>query len=123
VKPFGLEELAARIRALLRRSKTTRAPELALADLTLDPATHEVRRAGKRVSLSPKEYRLLRSLMQSGGAVVSRSELLSGAWGTRARASNEALSVHMRYLRRAVDLPSKRRLIHTVRGVGYRVAA
>lgn len=120
-KPFGIEELFARIRAVLRRRKTTDALTLKLGDLTLDPKKHEVTRGGKIIALTPKEYRLLEILMKSTGTALTRKELITAAWGPNFKESQNDLNVHMRYLRRKVDASPLKPLIHTVRGVGYTV--
>jgi DNA-binding response OmpR family regulator len=118
-KPFGIEELLARIRALSRRRKTTDSLILKVADLVLDPKRHEVTRAGKTVALTPKEYRLIELLMRNHGRALTRQELINAAWGPHFKETNNDLNVHMRYLRRKVDHSPLKPLIHTVRGVGY----
>jgi DNA-binding response OmpR family regulator len=118
-KPFGIEELFARIRALLRRRKTTDSLILKVSDLVLDPKRHEVTRAGKNVRLTPKEYRLIELLMRNHGRALTRQELINAAWGPHFKETNNDLNVHMRYLRRKVDHSPLKPLIHTGRGVGY----
>lgn len=118
-KPFGIEELFARIRAVMRRRKTTDSLILKISDLVLDPKKHEVSRAGKTVQLTPKEYRLIEILLRHAGEALSRQQLINAAWGPNFKETNNDLNVHMRYLRRKIDLPSLKPLIHTVRGVGY----
>jgi DNA-binding response OmpR family regulator len=120
-KPFGIEELLARIRAVLRRRKTTDALNLKIADLILDPKKHEVTRDGKLVSLTPKEYRLLETLLRNTGSALTRKELITAAWGPTFKESQNDLNVHMRYLRRKIDAEPWKPLIHTVRGVGYTI--
>lgn len=118
-KPFGIEELFARIRALMRRRKTSDSLILKVADLVLDPKKHEVTRGGKTVQLTPKEYRLIELLMRNHGRAMTRQELINAAWGPHFKETNNDLNVHMRYLRRKVDSSPHKPLVHTVRGVGY----
>lgn len=121
VKPFGIEELLARVRAVLRRKKTTELPILKVADLVIDKNRHEALRAGKTLSLTPKEYRLLDTMMRHAGQALNRRQLLDEAWGPDFRESNHELNVHIRYLRRKVDSAGRKPLIRTIRGVGYGV--
>jgi DNA-binding response OmpR family regulator len=119
VKPFGITELSARIRAVLRRKKNVESPILKIGDLVIDNNRHEVMRAGKQLMLTPKEYRLLETLAKNTGHALSRRQLLDEAWGPGFKEENHELNVHMRYLRRKVDPSGQKPLIHTVRGVGY----
>ena len=118
-KPFELDELAARVRAVLRRSRPA-APEpvLSFTDLTLDQDTYEVRRGGRLIELSPTEFRLLRYFMLNPGRVLTRAELLSHVWGYDFGGSSTVVSTYVTYLRRklASDGPG---LIHTQRAVGF----
>ena len=123
VKPFGINELFARIRAVLRRKKTVESPVLKIADLIVDKTRHQVSRAGKMLLLTPKEYRLLDTLIRNSGHALNRRQLLDEAWGPDFKEANYELNVHMRYLRRKVDTAGVKPLIHTVRGVGYRLNA
>ena len=118
-KPFGLDELCARIRAVLRRRKTTESLTLKVADLVMDTKKHEVTRAGKVIALTPKEYRLLDMLLRHNGEALTRRQLIDVAWNHDFKETNNDLNVHMRYLRSKIDTKGKRPLIHTVRGVGY----
>jgi DNA-binding response OmpR family regulator len=118
-KPFGIEELLARVRAVLRRRKTTDSIVLKINDLILDTKKHEVTRAGKIITLTPKEYKLLFTLLRSSGEAFTRRQLLDVAWNPDFNETNHELNVHMRYLRRKIDTKSLKPLIHTVRGVGY----
>jgi DNA-binding response OmpR family regulator len=118
-KPFGLEELFARIRTVLRRRKTTDSLILKTADLIIDIKKHEVTRASQVIALTPKEYRLLHTLLRQNGEAITRNELINAAWGPDFKEANYDLNVHMRYLRRKIDEPFAKPLIHTVRGVGY----
>jgi DNA-binding response OmpR family regulator len=118
-KPFGFAELLARIHALLRRSDLTRPTVLTVADLTLDPLSHEVTRAGRAVDLTPKEYSILEVLMRHAGEVVTRSRLAEGVWETELDALANLLDVHVANLRRKIEGASASPLIRTVRGRGY----
>jgi DNA-binding response OmpR family regulator len=118
-KPFGIEELLARIRAVLRRRKTTDSLVFKINDLVLDTKKHEVTRAGKTIVLTPKEYKLLFALLRSSGEALTRRDLLDAAWNPGFTETNHELNVHMRYLRRKIDEKGLKTLIHTVRGVGY----
>jgi len=120
-KPFEMDELLARIRAILRRRKTTDSLVLKVGDLVMDTKSHEVTRGGKRLALTPKEYRLLDTLMRHKGEVLSRQLLLSSAWGPDFKETNFQLNVHMKYLRNKVDKDLGKPLINTVRGVGYAI--
>ncbi len=121
MKPFGLPELFARIRAVLRRRKTVDAPILRVADLSIDTKKHEVIRAGKIILLTLKEYRLLNTLVLHTGEAVTRKQLTDDAWGPLFEETNHELNVHMRYLRTKIDSGGQKPLIHTIRGVGYTV--
>jgi len=118
-KPFGLDELAARVRTVLRRTRPEPAePFLSFADLTLDQDTYEVRRGGRLVELSPTEFRLLRYFMLNPGRVLTRARLLDHVWDYDFGGSSTVVSTYVTYLRRklAGDGPD---LIHTQRAVGY----
>jgi two-component system OmpR family response regulator len=118
-KPFGLEELAARVHTVLRRTRPASAePVLSFADLTLDQDTYEVRRGGHLVELSPTEFRLLRYFMLNPGRVLTRAQLLDHVWDYDFGGSSAVVSTYVTYLRRklAGDGPD---LIHTQRAVGY----
>ncbi|MBX7265401.1 response regulator transcription factor [Micromonospora sp. Llam7] len=119
-KPFSLEELTARIRAVLRRTSTgEQAPaRLTFADLELDEETHEVYRAGQRVQLSPTEFKLLRYLMLNANRVLSKAQILDHVWNYDFRGDDNIVESYISYLRRKVDT-AEPRLIHTLRGVGY----
>ena len=118
-KPFSLEELLGRIRAVLKRTRPD-APgsRLCVADLELDEDAHEVRRAGALVALTPTEYRLLRFLMVNAGRVVSKDQILDQVWEHDPAREDNVLEPCLSYLRRKVD-QAQPRLIHTVRGFGY----
>lgn len=123
-KPFALEELLARVRALLRRVRSTsEGPDadesLTFADLTLDPATRTVRRGERGISLTRTEFELLWVLMQRPRRVLSRELILDEVWGYDFPTSANSLEVYVGYLRRKTEADGEPRLIHTVRGVGY----
>ncbi|WP_028849873.1 response regulator transcription factor [Thermocrispum municipale] len=123
-KPFALEELLARLRALLRRSSTEpvgdgQSQVLSFADLTLDPATREVTRGERTISLTRTEFALLELLMTYPKHVLTRSRILEEVWGYDFPTSGNALEVYIGYLRRKTEAGGEPRLIHTVRGVGY----
>jgi two-component system OmpR family response regulator len=117
-KPFSLEELTARIRAVLRRTAGVQSPRLTFADLELDEESHEVYRAGRRVSLSPTEFKLLRYLMLNANRVLSKAQILDHVWNYDFRGDDNIVESYISYLRRKVDTVEPR-LIHTLRGVGY----
>ncbi|MEV6430913.1 response regulator transcription factor [Nocardia sp. NPDC051463] len=121
-KPFALEELLARLRALLRR-RTTDAGEMSetmtFADLSLDPVTREVSRVERAISLTRTEFSLLEMLMANPRRVLTRSRILEEVWGYDFPTSGNALEVYIGYLRRKTEAEGESRLIHTVRGVGY----
>ena len=121
-KPFEFEELLARIRALLRRSDISRPLVLALADLSLDPVSHQVTRAGAPLVLTPKEYAILLILLRQAGEVVSRARLAEQIWQADLIGIDNLIDVHVRNLRGKVDAPGLLPLIHTVRGRGFRLA-
>jgi len=120
-KPFDFAELAARVRALLRRPEHARSPQLRVGDLELDPAAHTVQRAGVTVPLTAREFSLLHYLMDRAGEVVSRTDLLDAVWDTNYDGLSNTVDVHVANLRRKLDMPGRPALIETVRGVGYRV--
>jgi two-component system OmpR family response regulator len=121
-KPFAFKELLARLRALARRGREVQVGPLRVADLTLDEATHEVRRGERRVELSPLEFRLLHCLMRHPGQVLSRNTLLDQVWSYDYAGGSNVVDVYVRYLRRKIEQPGETRLLHTVRGVGYKLA-
>jgi len=119
VKPFAFDELLARVRALLRRRGGDRLAVLAAADLTLDPATREVRRGGKKIDLTPKEYALLEYLLRNKGRVLNRALIAQHVWDYDFDTATNVIDVYINYLRKKVDAEFAPRLIHTVRGAGY----
>jgi DNA-binding response OmpR family regulator len=123
VKPFAFPELLARVRAVLRRTAARRSTTLRLDDLTLDPLTRRVTRAGVPIKLTTREFSLLQFLLQHPGEVQSRARIVESAWEQAFDACTNLVDVYIRYLRSKVDEPHGKRLIHTVRGVGYVVRA
>jgi two-component system response regulator MprA len=119
VKPFALRELQARLRALLRRTETTRAGVLRFADLELDPVAREVRRRERPVELSRTEFNLLELFLEHPRQVLTRTQIFERVWGYDFGATSNALGVYMGYLRRKTEAGGEPRLLHTVRGVGY----
>lgn len=121
-KPFALEELLARLRALLRRTgpeESTESATMTFGDLTLDQATREVHRGKRSISLTRTEFVLLEMLMANPRRVLTRSRILEEVWGFDFPTSGNALEVYVGYLRRKTEAEGEPRLIHTVRGVGY----
>jgi two-component system OmpR family response regulator len=121
-KPFSLDEVLARIRAVLRRStgpqRAVEAPRLTFADIELDEESHEVIKAGHVVSLSPTEFKLLRYLMANAGRVLSKAQILDHVWNYDFNGEANVVESYISYLRRKVDT-TEPRLLHTIRGVGY----
>jgi two-component system response regulator MprA len=118
VKPFALRELLARLRALLRRLEPD-GPTLAFADLKLDRSAHEVRRGSRLIELSRTEFTLLELFLEHPRQVLTRATLFERVWGYDFGATSNALGVYIGYLRRKTEAGGERRLLHTVRGVGY----
>ena len=121
VKPFDFGELVARVRALLRRGAPERPAIVVAGDLAVDPASRSVTRAGRRVQLSAREFAVLELLARRAGQVVSRTDLLDHVWDRNYQGSTNIVDVYVGYLRRKLENPFGRPLIHTVRGAGYRV--
>jgi two-component system OmpR family response regulator len=122
VKPFDFGELLARLRALSRRSGTDRGPTLDVDGLTLDPATRRVQRDGIDIPLSTKEFQLLEVFMHHPGEVLSRLDLLDGAWDSGYENRSNVVDVYVRYLREKIDRPFGKSTLETVRGAGYRLS-
>ncbi len=118
-KPFAFEELLARVEALARRPRALASPVLRVADLELDQATREVTRSGERIDLTPKEYAVLEYLMRHAGRVMSRTLITEYAWGYHFDPGTNIVDVVITHLRKKVDARHARKLIQTVRGVGY----
>jgi two-component system response regulator MprA len=119
VKPFALEELLARLRALLRRSGSAGDGALAYSDLTLDPATREVRRGDRDLELTKTEVTLLELLLRHPRQVLTRSQIFESVWGYDFGPRSNSLEVYIGYLRRKTEDGGEPRLIQTVRGIGY----
>ncbi len=120
-KPFDLEVLAARVRALLRRNETRAPRELAVGDLRLDPGRRSAWRGREPLSLTSREFTILELLMRTPGAVVSREDILEQAWGEREEPMSNTIDVLVGRLRRKLDRPRQASRIETIRGSGYRL--
>jgi two-component system copper resistance phosphate regulon response regulator CusR len=118
-KPFHFSELLARVRSLLRRTPERRDETLTVGDLEIDPRKHKVTRSGTSVTLTPKEFALLLFLASSAGDIVSRTEIVEHVWDINFDTGTNVVDVMMRRLRAKVDDPFEKKLIHTIRGVGY----
>lgn len=118
-KPFDLRELLARLRAITRRPAVLPQTLLSAADLELDPAAREVRRAGRSLELTAKEFALLEYLLRKKGKVVTRGMILDHVWDMEYDGGSNLVEVYINYLRRKVDQDFEPKLIHTVRGAGY----
>jgi two-component system, OmpR family, response regulator MprA len=118
-KPFALEELLARVRALLRRAQEDDSEKLVFADLELDPGTREVERGGDQIELTRTEFSLLELFMRNPRQVLTRSVIFERVWGYDFGFGSNSLDVYIGYLRRKTEAGGKPRLIQTVRGVGY----
>jgi heavy metal response regulator len=122
-KPFAIEELVARVRALLRRGSGEAAGVLQVEDLVLNPATREVTRGGRRIELTAKEYALLEYLMRNAGRVLTRPMIAEHVWNQDFDTFTNVIDVYVNYLRNKIDRGQDRKLIHTVRGSGYTLKA
>jgi DNA-binding response OmpR family regulator len=118
-KPFAFEELLARVEALSRRPRALASPVLRVGDLEIDQATHEVRRAGAPIEVTPKEYTVLEYLARHAGRVMSRTLITEYAWGYHFDPGTNIVDVVINHLRKKIDAGHARKLITTVRGVGY----
>ncbi|HET9389675.1 MAG TPA: response regulator transcription factor [Steroidobacteraceae bacterium] len=118
-KPFAFAELVMRVKALLRRGPVNRATVLRVADLEMDRLSQQVKRSGRRIELTPKEFALLEYLATSPGRVFSRTMIIEHVWDQSFEGLNNIVDVYVRHLRRKVDDPFPTKLIRTVRGVGY----
>ncbi|MBB6601032.1 MULTISPECIES: response regulator transcription factor [Bacillus] len=121
-KPFDIEELLARIRAQLRlniHAQEEKETELSIADLTVNEKTRDIQRAGQMLELTPREFDLLVHLLKHQQQVLTRDQLLTAVWGFDYFGDTNVVDVYIRYLRKKVDYPFEKQLIHTVRGVGY----
>jgi len=122
VKPFAFPELLARVRALLRRPPLQAGTVLKMADLEMDTATREVRRAGKAIELSPREFSLLELLLRHPNQVLTRTQIVEHVWNFNFYSDTNVVDVYVGYLRRKLDDHFAPPLIHTIRGVGYRMS-
>jgi heavy metal response regulator len=118
-KPFELSELIARVRALLRRNNENKSTLLRVADLALDTTTHEAQRAGRKIELTAREYRLLEFLMRSAGRLCGRMMILEKVWDYDFDPGTNLVDVYVRRLREKIDTDFEAKLLHTVRGSGY----
>jgi len=118
-KPFALAELRARIRALTRRSRPIAEERLAAGDLVLDIGKHSAVRGGKEIPLTAKEFQLLEYLLRHPNQVLSRSQIVESVWQYDQEFTSNVVDIYIHYLRKKIDTGFSRRLIHTVRGVGY----
>lgn len=118
-KPFAFEELLARIRVLLRRGKVKEGLKLTLGELVLDPVTHKVTRAEKDITLTAKEYALLEYFMRNPGRVLTRTMISEHVWNIKFDTFTNVIDVYINYLRNKIDKDFTKKLLHTVRGVGY----
>jgi two-component system copper resistance phosphate regulon response regulator CusR len=122
VKPFAFSELLARVRSILRRGPARQVTALTAGDVEVDLARHRAQRAGQPLELTPKEFQLLALLVRHAGEVLSRTLIAEAVWDINFDSDSNVVEVHMRRLRSKVDDPFARKLIHTVRGVGYVLA-
>ena len=122
-KPFAFAELAARIRAVLRRGSRSVSAVLRVDDLELDRVTHEVQRCGHAIELSPKEFALLEFLMRHAGQPASRAAIVEQVWKLHFDTMTNVVDVYINYLRRKIDSGHDRPLIRTIRGIGYQIGA
>lgn len=118
-KPFAFEELLARVEALARRPRAIVSPKLTVADLEVDLDAREVTRAGEAIELTPKEFLVLEYLARHAGRVLSRTLITEYAWGYHFDPGTNIVDVVINHLRKKIDAPHEKKLIHTVRGVGY----
>ncbi len=119
VKPFAFEELLARIRVLIRKNSVSKSNIITVADLTVDISSRKVTRGGKDISLSAKEYELLQYLAVNNGIVLSREKIEDHIWNYDYEGGTNVVDVYIRYLRKKIDDEFDKKLIHTVRGMGY----
>jgi DNA-binding response OmpR family regulator len=123
VKPFAIKEMLARLRAITRRStEQPKSPILQVADLSLDTRARQVRRGGKRIELAAKEYAILECLMREPGRVLTRTMIAEHVWNYDTFNQSNVVDVYVRNLRRRIDEPFEKKLIHTLRGTGYSIS-
>ena len=118
-KPFAFAELLARVRSLLRRSSKEKSTMLSIADLELDTVTHKARRAGRTIELTAKEYALLEYFLRNKERVLSRTIIAEHIWDYSFDTGTNVIDVYVNHLRNKIEIEGEKRLIHTVRGVGY----
>jgi DNA-binding response OmpR family regulator len=123
VKPFAFAELVARLHALLRRPEQHTDPVLKVGDLSMDTASHEVRRGERVIPLHPREYSVLEYLMRNPGRVLSRDQIIDHVWNLEVDVGSNVVDVYVGYLRRKIGGADEAPLIHTVRGTGFRIDA
>jgi len=123
VKPFALEELLARVRALMRRPTEQKSSILSAGDLTLDTISYSVKRSGSEIQLTSKEFALLEYMLRNQGRPLSKDVIISHVWDYDADVLPNTVEVYIKYLREKIDRPFKTQLIHTVRGFGYKIEA
>ena len=121
IKPFAIEELTARLRALARREGPTKKAELIISDLSLDPATKLARRGEHVFELSAKEYALLETLMRHPNQIISRDQIIDHVWDMEFASGSKLIEVYIHSLRKKIDEGFPVKLIHTIRGLGYRI--
>ena len=121
-KPFAFSELRSRLNAIVRRRQSDSSPVLKVADLTLDQAKHEVTRAGEIINLSPKEFAILEFLMRNHGNVVTRTKLIEHVWDYNFDSLSNVVDVFVAAVRKKIDKNSRKKLIHTIHGVGYKLS-
>jgi len=119
VKPFAFDELLARIRALFRRTQNYKSPVLKVADLLLDPVSHKVIRKDKEISLTGKEYALLEYFMRNQYKIVTETNIIDHVWNSQIESHTNIINVYIHYLRNKIDKGFDKKLIYTVRSVGY----
>lgn len=121
IKPFSLQELIARVRALLRRPHRIESTVLTIDDLVLDGQRHIVKRGKKEITLTRKEFGLLQYLMKNEGTALSRSMIIEHVWDMKADPDSNTIESHLVTLRKKIDVGQRRKLIHTVPGIGYKL--
>ena len=119
IKPFSLDELLARIRALIRRQNENKNQFITIEDLVIDTTAHIVTRANKNIQLTVKEYALLEYLMRNHGVILTRTQINEHVWDYSYYTESNIVDVYMRYLRNKIDKGFEKKLIHTIRGFGY----
>jgi heavy metal response regulator len=119
VKPFSINELLARVRAILRRANGERFSKLQVADLTMDLNTHKIFRGGRRIDLTPREYALLEYLIRNEGQILTRTMISESVWDYHFDSLTNVIDVHVYHLRNKIDKGFKPKLLHTIKGVGY----